>query len=43
MIEGGVRGGVSMITTRYAKANNPYIKERHDPNQPNLGYFDMID
>jgi hypothetical protein len=43
MIEGGVRGGVSMITTRHARANNPYIKERYDPNQPNvyLGYFDM--
>jgi hypothetical protein len=43
MIEGGVHGGVSMITTRHARANNPYIKERYDPNQPNvyLGYFDM--
>jgi hypothetical protein len=41
MIEVGVRGGVSMITTRHAKANNPYVYERYDPNQPNvyLGYF----
>ncbi|KAK3107749.1 hypothetical protein FSP39_021357 [Pinctada imbricata] len=43
MIEKGTRGGVSMITTRYAKANNPYIPETYDSTKPNvfLGYFDM--
>jgi hypothetical protein len=43
MIEKGIRGGVSMMTMRYAEANNPYIEESYDPAKPNvyLGYFDM--
>lgn len=43
MIEKGVRGGVSMMTMRYAEANNPYIGECYDSTKPNvyLGYFDM--
>ena len=32
-IERGMRGGISIITTRYAKANNKYLSE-HDPEQP---------
>jgi hypothetical protein len=43
MIERGIRGGVAMMTTRYAEANNPYIPETFDENKPReyLGYYDM--
>ena len=33
MIEKGIRGGVSMITTRFGNANNPHMKE-YDPQKP---------
>ena len=33
-VKEGLRGGISMITHRYAKANNPYV-EGYNPSQPN--------
>ena len=30
MIDGGIRGGVAVITTRYARANNEGTGERYD-------------
>ena len=33
MVEKGIRGGVSMIATRHAKANNLYMKD-YDPSKP---------
>ncbi|XP_022799901.1 uncharacterized protein LOC111337802 [Stylophora pistillata] len=34
MFEKGICGGVSMIPTRYSKANNKYMGEKFDPTQP---------
>ena len=34
-IENCIRGGVSMISTRYAKANNPHAKG-YDPSTPKI-------
>ena len=41
MVERGIRGGVSMISTRYGKANNPYMNN-YDPDQPTkyISYLD---
>jgi len=42
MIEKAMRGGVSMISKRYAKANNKYIGEKFNPNEKSkfIIYFD---
>ena len=33
MVEAGIRGGISTITKRYAKSNNPYMKADYNPNE----------
>ena len=40
--EKGVRGGVSTITKRYAKANNKYMGTDHDPTKPSI-YIPYLD
>ena len=41
-IEKGLRGGISYIAKRYAKANNKYLND-YDPKKPStfISYFDM--
>ena len=41
MIERGMRGGISLVSKRYAKANNPRV-EGHDPSQP-TNYITYLD
>jgi len=41
-IEKGIRGGISTITHRHAKANNPYIPESYDKSKPN-SYITYLD
>ena len=40
--ERGVRGGVSMITKKYAKANNRYMGDEYDPTKPSV-YIPYLD
>ena len=40
MIEEGVRGGVSTIVTRHAKANNKYMPE-YDPKEKSIYLLDL--
>jgi hypothetical protein len=42
LLELATRGGISMITKKYAVANNPYIPETYDLQKPKkyLKYYD---
>ena len=42
MIEKGLRGGISMISKRYGKANNKYMGEDYDPTKPSK-YIQYLD
>ena len=42
LFEKGIRGGVSMISNRYSKANNKFMGKKFDPSQPSkfITYLD---
>ena len=42
MVEKGIRGGVSMISNRYAKSNNKYIGDEYDGDKPTK-YITYVD
>ena len=42
MVETGIRGGISAITKRYSKANNPYLGKDYNPDEP-TNYIQYLD
>ena len=43
MVEKGNRGGVSIISNRYGKANDKYMGDKYDPSKPSkyIAYLDV--
>ena len=42
MFEKGIRGGISTVSNRYAKANNPYLGKDYNPKEP-IMYITYLD
>ena len=42
MVEKGIRGGITQAVKRFAKANNKYMKDLHNPDEKSL-YLQYLD